>query len=187
MRVMATEGYDGATTAQIAQEAGLTPGLVHYHFSNKRAILLAMVGELMERHSGRLEAALVEAGGEAGARLSAFIDVHLAVGASADPDAVAAWVFVGSESLRSPEVRAAFAEALSGTTAKLREVLELGVSQGVFRPANPGAAAAALMALIQGYYSVAASARDLIPRGSAAPSARAMAAGLLGWTPQGSP
>lgn len=40
LRVMARRGYARASIAAIAEEAGLTAGLVHYHFRNKQAILL---------------------------------------------------------------------------------------------------------------------------------------------------
>ena len=39
-RVMAERGYEKATVSAIAQAAGLTPGLVHYHFKNKQEMLL---------------------------------------------------------------------------------------------------------------------------------------------------
>ena len=42
-RVMARKGYDGATVNDIAAEADLTPGLVHYHFRNKLEILLTEI------------------------------------------------------------------------------------------------------------------------------------------------
>ncbi|HEY4122015.1 MAG TPA: TetR family transcriptional regulator, partial [Byssovorax sp.] len=41
-RVMAARGYERATVAQIAAEAGLAAGLVHYHFASKRDVLLTL-------------------------------------------------------------------------------------------------------------------------------------------------
>ena len=40
---MADRGYERASVTAIAKAAGLTPGLVHYHFHNKKEILLALV------------------------------------------------------------------------------------------------------------------------------------------------
>src|SRR5690242_8084135 len=61
MKVMARSGYDGASIADIAEAAHLTPGLVHYHFKNKQEILLAALHELVARHRERLEARLEKA------------------------------------------------------------------------------------------------------------------------------
>jgi len=49
VKVMAKRGYDGASVADIARAARLTPGLVHYHFKNKQEILLAALRDLVAR------------------------------------------------------------------------------------------------------------------------------------------
>jgi TetR/AcrR family transcriptional repressor of bet genes len=43
---MAARGYGGATIAQIAEEAGLPSGIVHYHFESKQEILVAVMERL---------------------------------------------------------------------------------------------------------------------------------------------
>ena len=43
LTVMATTGYEGATIVAIGKAAGLTSGLVHYHFATKDEVLLALV------------------------------------------------------------------------------------------------------------------------------------------------
>ena len=55
MKVMAKRGYDGASVADIAKAARLTPGLVHYHFKSKQEILLAALRDLVARHDANLE------------------------------------------------------------------------------------------------------------------------------------
>ena len=51
-RVMAREGYGHATVQAIAAEAGLAPGLIHYHFADKREILVELVETLRRgRHA----------------------------------------------------------------------------------------------------------------------------------------
>ena len=47
MRVLPEHGYERASVARIAKAAGLSPGLVHHHFENKQAILLAL-GERLD-------------------------------------------------------------------------------------------------------------------------------------------
>src|SRR5688572_24235760 len=90
-RVMARQGYERASVADIAAAARLAPGLVHYHFESKLDILLALLDELAAEHHERLGAALDAAGASPRARLAAFIDFHLST-RSADPEALACWI-----------------------------------------------------------------------------------------------
>ncbi|MEO1269243.1 MAG: TetR/AcrR family transcriptional regulator [Myxococcota bacterium] len=179
MHVMATEGYDGATITAIAAEAGLTPGVVHYHFGSKLEIMLHMLHLLREDHRATLTEALKAAGDAPWDRLKTFLDVHLAVGAHTDPHVTASWVALGSEALRHPPVARAYAETLEENAALLRSVIAQGCERGVFATDNVDIDTAALMATIQGYFAVAATTRRLIPRGSAAGAALRMAHGLL--------
>jgi len=180
VKVMARRGYDGASIGDIAKAARLTPGLVHYHFKSKQEILLEALRDLVARHEDRVDARLEAAAGDPVAQVGAFIDLHLRLGADADPEALACWILLGGEALREPKVHVAFAAALERLTRRLADVIRQGVAGGAFTCDSADAAAAALMALIQGYYTLAAAARSVIPKGSAAASARRMAKGLLG-------
>lgn len=177
--LMASRGYDGASIADVAAAAGLTPGLVHYHFKSKLEILLVVLDDLFAGHLAALERELAHAGGDASQQLAAFLDLHLATGRNADPDALACWITLIGEALREPLVREAYERATTALLDRLRAIVREGVSAGVFRASDPRAAAAALMAAIQGYFVLAATARSQIPRSSAAASVKAMARGLL--------
>lgn len=182
VKVMAHHGYDGASIAEVARRAKLAPGLVHYHFENKLEILLAATRELLAEHAGLLDAELRRAAGATGdpaAELAAFLDVHLGLGAHSNPDALAFWVQLGGEAQRQRKVRAELAAALGATAERLTEILRRGAARRVFRCADPAAAAAALLALVEGYFSLATTARPLVPAGSAAGCAARMAEGLL--------
>lgn len=180
-KVMAREGYDGATIAGVAREAGLTSGLVHYHFSNKLEILLALITQLATDQDTALSAALASAEGDPVRELAAFIDLHLATGKSSDPAALASWVTISAEAIRSTEVREAYQAALHDRAALLEALIRRGVSAGKFHTRSPKEASSAILATIQGYFVLAATARDLIPRGSAARATRLMIQGLLGF------
>jgi len=179
VKVMAKRGYDGASVADIAKAARLTPGLVHYHFKNKQEILLAALRGLVARHDSDLEARLGKAGGDPIAEVAAFIDFHLGLGADADAEALACWILLSGEALREPKVRIKFENALKATVERLVQVIRRGVEQRAFACDAVEAASSALVAAIQGYFVLAATARKIIPRGSAAASAKQMAAGLL--------
>jgi TetR/AcrR family transcriptional repressor of bet genes len=86
---------------------------------------------------------------------------------------------LSGEALRQPDVRVEFAKAIARIVALLSSIIRRGIDEGSFRCAHADAAAAALVATIQGYFVLAATARESIPRGSAMTAARQMAAGLL--------
>lgn len=180
IRVMAKRGYDGASVADIAKAARLTPGLVHYHFDTKQEILLLALDRLVARHVSGLEARLAQVVDDPAAALDAFIDFHLGLGADADPEALACWILLSGEALREPKVRDDLERGLRLLTDRLSRLIAAGVNRGVFTCARVDAAASALLATIQGYFMLAGAARDLIPKGSAAACTKQMAAGLLG-------
>jgi TetR/AcrR family transcriptional repressor of bet genes len=178
-KVMAKKGYDGAAIADVAKAAGLTPGLLHYHFKSKLEILLAVLEGLASRHRHALEAHLSAAGGDAAKELAAFIDFHLALGSAADPEVLACWITLSGEALRTPRVKKDFEKAVTSILERLAATIRSGVKAGVFDCQDPKAAASALFAAIQGYFVLSATARSAIPRGSAAASVKRMAHGLL--------
>ncbi|HET9683641.1 MAG TPA: TetR family transcriptional regulator C-terminal domain-containing protein [Gemmatimonadaceae bacterium] len=174
LRVVAEYGYDGASTQRIAHAASLTPGLIHYHFASKQEILLALVELLariahegVEKHAARAQ--------DDRARLHAFLDAMLQLGAGSNPEGVAAWVAVTAEAIREPKVARAVRAVLASWQGELQTLC------APLTPSRRAAekAAAALVAFVQGCFVQAAVAPDSIPSGSAAPAARAMAAALL--------
>jgi TetR/AcrR family transcriptional regulator, transcriptional repressor of bet genes len=180
IHVMARRGFAGASIAEIAKAAELTPGLVHYHFKNKQEILLSALATLVARHQERLENHLASAPASAPEQVAAFIDSHLGLGAHADPDGLACWILISGEALRQPEVQTQVTAALSALEARLQALIASGREAGEFAEPNAEEAAAAIVAAIQGYFVLAAVSRDLVPRGSALRSTLKMAEGLLG-------
>ena len=179
VKVMATRGYDGASVADIARAARLTPGLVHYHFENKQEVLLAALRDLAQRHEQHLERRLAGADGDPRAELVAFVDFHLGLGADADPEALACWILLSGEALRQPKVQAEYERTLAAAAARLETIVERGLERKLFRRGASKTVASALIATIQGYFVLAATARSLIPSGSAAAAVKSMADGLL--------
>ena len=86
---MADRGFDRASMSEVARAAGLTQGLLHYHFRNKEQMLLAAMALLAEQHIEALDAALISPS-SAAAALETFIDFHLELGDRSDP-ATLAW------------------------------------------------------------------------------------------------
>lgn len=174
LKVLAKKGYQGAAIADIAKAARLTPGLVHYHFRNKHEILLESAKVLAEEHAARLERLLVLAGPDPATQLELFVEFHLSEGQEQDPERVAAWIEVCAEALRDPKLKAALLKWWKVLQKMLVEILGASGPQGAPLHPDPPAAAAAVLALIQGYYLLATTARPVVPRGSAARTARAL-------------
>lgn len=179
LSVMADVGYERATITAIASAAKLAPGLVHYHFDNKHAILVALVERLAEGLEARAARRLERAGADPRRRVHALVDALVARGDDADPRAVAAWVVVGAEAVRDRDVRALYRDALARSLTRLRDEIAAALrARGVSSRGAPKIAAAVLAAA-QGAYQMATSAPDLLPEGFAAPMLRRMVDGLL--------
>lgn len=173
---MAERGYDGASVAAVAQAAGLTPGLVHYHFRSKQEILLALLERLAATVRGRAARA---AGGAPRERLARLVDAFVALDATADAEAVACWVTLGAEALRQPEVQRLYGEVVAGSVAELEAAVRAVLSAERRRTREARAIAAGIMAAIQGYMVTSVAAPGAVPRGSAARTLRAMAFGAI--------
>ena len=176
MQAMAVHGYEGASTQNIAEAAGLAPGLLHYHFENKREILLALLDMLSARLQARFERRAD--GGSPRARLYAFIDAHLALGADASPEAVACWVGIGAEALREKAVQVAYKRAVRASLDQLETLIRAVLADEQRALTGVSEMAAGLLSAIYGAYQLA-SVAQAAPKGFAAGAVRRMADGLI--------
>jgi TetR/AcrR family transcriptional repressor of bet genes len=184
MGVMAKKGYDGASVADIAKAARLTPGLVHYHFKDKLEILTALAGHLSEDNIAALRQHLGAASAGPTQAIDAIIDFYLGLGATAKPDVLACWIALSGEALRHKAVGKVFEATLADIHHVVKEQVEEGIRRKAFASnIDAEAVAAALVAAIQGYFVLAGTARALIPKGSAARTVKQMMQGVLGAKP----
>jgi len=169
-KVMASSGYAGSTIAAIARAAGLAPGLVHYHFRDKREILVALVDTLArygrDRYDRRTAVATT-----ARDRLRAYVDARLAYGPDAQSDAVAAWVVVAEQAIHDADVREVYQTALAAELKVVRSLLRQRYRELGHRPRRVDQLAAGILSYIEGAFVLATTARPLLPRGFAAPIA----------------
>ena len=152
-RALAERGYAGASVQEIARAAGITPGLVHYHFKTKEEILIAMVADMRARIEGR--ANTDDARGLIDALVAPSDDVR-------DKERVRAWACVAAEALTRPEVASVYRGVLEELTGRL---VALG---------TPRTAALGIVCALEGYFHVAATCPELIERGSAAATLKAL-------------
>jgi AcrR family transcriptional regulator len=59
-RVLVKQGYEGATTNRVAEVAGVSIGSLYQYFPNKDALVGAVIDKAIERHVGRIEAAIAK-------------------------------------------------------------------------------------------------------------------------------
>jgi TetR/AcrR family transcriptional repressor of bet genes len=179
LSAMAENGYDGATIPKIARAAGLTPGLVHYHFQSKQQILLALVDQLMDRLQQRYESRLKRKGISAGQRLFAYLDAHVKKGPDAIPEAVSAWIAIGAEAVRQPEVQQVFQQATKQRLSTLRSLVTNALKEEGRKTRNSRAIATGLLSAIEGAFQLSGAAPRILPPGFAAPTLKRMAEGLI--------
>jgi TetR/AcrR family transcriptional repressor of bet genes len=172
LAVMAERGYEGASIQAVARHAGLAPGLIHYHFDSKQQILLEAVRQLRSVFERRFEARAAAAVTPR-ERLQAFVDARLAGGEGSSRTAVAAWVVIGAEAVRQPEVKAAFQEVMRAQRDLLLRLLR--ERAGAALPARDAEHLCAIvLAAIEGAFQLSVSAGALMPRGYAAQTLMAL-------------
>lgn len=177
-RVMARHGYERATIAAIANEAGLAPGLVHYHFETKSEILHVLVRGLVAGARARIESRLAHVETPQG-RLDGFIDALLGRGDDENRDAAACWALIGAEAATQPEVRALYGAFVGELATELATLLTRACHAEDRSGEGSKAMAGALVATVEGYFALGAAVPDVIPMGSAAAMTRHMAHGLV--------
>ena len=176
-RLLVQVGYEKATVQAIAAEAGLSsPGLVHYHFPNKQAILMALMGHVGAEIEARLQIPPLPSGVEGlEAALHRLLDLDEGAAALAR-----LWSALGAEAALPGPIQGAYQAALSGLTAQLAALITQALD-GAERPpqATPEAVAGALIATIEGAFHLHRAAPDTLPAGQMGALTCQMARGLL--------
>ena len=178
-QVVARNGYEGASIGEIGRAAGLTAGLVHYHFESKQEVFLELIATHARTHAELLERRLTEAGEDPRERLTAFIDTHLALGPDASPVAVACWVAIAAEAVRERVVRTAYQQAIDADLKALESIIRSCLKSSSDSGRGAKAIAAGIFAAIQGCFVLSTAAPKAIPAGTAARTVRRMAVGLI--------
>jgi AcrR family transcriptional regulator len=148
-RSVAARGAAGSTFDQVAREAGVSRGLLHYHFGTKERLLAEVVRRDAEI---RLEHLGSELDGAATAADVIDVLLHsLEDLVERDPGFVALMFELFTSGRRNPEIAAEFAELQRATRTRVAELLAAKQREGVVRLADqPEAVAAFLLALADG-------------------------------------
>jgi TetR/AcrR family transcriptional repressor of bet genes len=180
LRVMSRSGYGNASIQAIAKEAGLKSGLIHYHFKTKQDILVELITWLADKAQQRYIILLKDADSIKG-QLEAFIDSALSLGEGADEAAVAAWVVIGAEAIRQPEVQVSYQQVVSRNKNELNKLLHHYVEEKALPlpPSTIEYITAMILSSIVGTYQLAVAIKTDMPRDYAAITLKSMVFALL--------
>lgn len=147
---LARRGYSETTMADVADGAGLSRGIVNFHFESKEKLLVATLQHMSEEYSAHWRGALEKAGSDPAQRLWAIVaaDFDRAV---CTRRKLAAWCAFWGEAKSRPTYQAlcgsrdqAYQNALTELCRALAE--EAGYAL------EPAAAALALAAMLEGLW-----------------------------------
>lgn len=178
IRCLARDGYSRLTMKRVAAEARVSQGILHYYFTDKRAILAAAALRVTDDLDRRVAA---EARGARGARgrLRALIRACLDV-ATRDREFWTVFIEFWGESLHDPELAALNARTYTRARRLIGRVIAAGVAEGAFRPVSVDEAAAVTLALLDGLSLQLTFDRTMLPVPRAARLCEVALLGYLG-------
>lgn len=149
IRCLVRDGYARLTMKQVAREARVSQGILHYYFADKRAILVAALETAVADLDRRVGAAQARSGRDPRARLRALIRAALA---SSREDRAAWIVFVEfwGAMLHDPKLRTINAEQYGRMRRLIGSLVAQGVKTRRFRRLAPARAAAVILGLLDG-------------------------------------
>lgn len=169
LHVMANVGYEKASIQSIAKQAGLAPGLIHYHFKTKQDILIAAIHWIAASAEQRLQAMLNDAR-DPWEKLKAFVNARLATGETQMPQIVAAWIVVASESIKHDDVRTIYQNLIKTQLAILSDLIVDVWTNKTEIDDEVNHLSAIIVSAIEGAFQLSVTAPDAMPKNYAAES-----------------
>ena len=148
IRCLARSGFSQLTMKRLAAEAGVSQGILHYYFKDKRAILAAAAGHVMDDLDLREKSESANRR-DASSRLRAMIKACLAV-ATADREFWTVFMALWGDSLHDPALASINKAAYQRARKAIGRIIEQGVRDWDFKPANIVDTSAMVLALIDG-------------------------------------
>jgi len=149
VRCLAREGYTRLTMKKVAREAGVSQGILHYYFADKRAILVATLEAVSRDLDRRVGAAQSRTGRDPAARLRALVRACLEV-AVGRPEFWVVFVEFWGEMMHDRRLREINAALYARMRRLIGAVVAQGIRSGAFRRTDVLRAAAVILALVDG-------------------------------------
>ena len=146
-RVTLAKGLHELRIIDVADELGVSTGLIHYHFDTKDDLIAAMLRVMAERETASVRRSINRLTTPED-QLAGVIDVYLP--SSRRDQSWLLWIDVWGEALRDANLRRISEELDNAWVELVAEVIGRGVAAGSFRAADPVAAAWRLCALLDG-------------------------------------
>ena len=162
---LARDGYAGLTMKGIATEAGVSPGILHYYFRDKRAILARAAATVVADLDRRVATEAREAR-DPQSHLRALLRVCLRV-ALESRDFWSVFIELWGEALHDRELARLNRRAYTRARRFLARSVARGTAAGAFRKVSSDEAAAVILALTDGLSLQLTFDRDLMPLGRA--------------------
>jgi len=147
-KVVGEKGYSDFTIRDIAAEAGLSTGLVHYYFKNKADLLFKLLKEMNAKLSNNLHRALA-ALSEPQGKLLAFCDEAFEL---VDQEKAYFYVLIAfwGQMNHDSRIRQANIKLYQSYRDEIAAILEEGTAKGVFLAVDVKATSVIIISLIQG-------------------------------------
>jgi AcrR family transcriptional regulator len=129
--VLAREGYGGTTMRMVAEEAGVSTGMLNHYFANRQDLLIQALVYVSERSLVRYGAA-IEGIDPGERRLEALLDSVLGEDEESE-ETWRVWINVQGEAVRLPELRRTIEERLGQWFVLIDRALE-----GLVAPVGEG-------------------------------------------------
>ena len=149
IRCLAREGYTRLTMKKVAREAGVSQGILHYYFADKRAMLVATLTTVSRDLDRRVAAAQSHTTRDPAARLRALVRACLEV-AVRRPEFWVVFLEFWGEMVHDRRLREVNAEVYARTRRLIGRLITEGVRAGRFRAVDPERAAAVVLGLVDG-------------------------------------
>lgn len=150
VRVLRARGFDSTRIADVAKDAGVSSGLVIYHFTTRELVLSAALRFAEEQFLQDLESALADVE-DAGDRLKLFLERTFHLEDSDDlPPSWVLWPAVWQQAIRSPEIRRDREELDRRLRDIIANVVRQGQAAGRFADVDADRFARTLSALTDG-------------------------------------
>jgi TetR/AcrR family transcriptional repressor of bet genes len=149
IRCLARDGYSALTMKRVAREARVSQGILHYYFTDKRAILVAALESVMTDLERRVAAAQSRGQKDARGRLQALVEACLRLAV----EERAFWiVFVEfwGEMMHDRRLRDINAALYERTRRHIGAIVAQGVRAGRFRRVDVRRAGAVILGLVDG-------------------------------------
>jgi TetR/AcrR family fatty acid metabolism transcriptional regulator len=147
-KVVAQKGYNDFTIKDIAEEAGLSTGLVHYYFKNKEDLLFKLLKEMNANLRDNLKKALLELT-EPKDKLLAFCDEAFDL---VDKEKAYFYVLIDfwAQMNHDNRIRQANVKLFQSYRDEISSIIEEGIAKGVFAAMDVKFTSVIIISLIQG-------------------------------------